>query len=185
MTHGQTPARPRDPQHRPRDAAGEHGGHCRREQATEPTGGCESKPERPTLGAHRARRAQEHDGVAAASARLGRIQVVVSVDRDPTDGPVGKKQSRLLHRKHGETLVLGREKAAKLSGRWMQILVCQEGDLSLEAIECGLLKRPSREIRADEQRKGNGGENSGADGEPQTRLERDQASRETGPSRMR
>src|SRR5712691_9698231 len=100
------------------------------------------------------------------AAVLGGVQVVAFVDRDPTGGAVREEQSRLLLRKHREALVLGREEATKLSGRWVQVLVGEQCDLALETAERGLLERPSHEIRAYEQRKGNGGKNGQTDREP-------------------
>jgi hypothetical protein len=67
----------------------------------------------------------------------------------------------------------------------MQILVGEQRDLALEPVERGLLERPTHEIRADEQRDGDGTENGDADREPQSRLKRHQASVSARDSRMR
>ena len=90
--------------------------------------------------------------------------------------PVGlgrQEQARLLLRENGQPLVLRGEKAADLAGRRMEILVCEQADLPLEPAECTLFQRPSHEIGTDEQRQGDGGENRGADPQPQARLQRD------------
>ena len=93
--------------------------------------------------------------------------------------PVGlrrQEQARLLLRKDGQPLVLRGEKAADLAGRRMEVLVREQADLPLESAECTLFQRPPHEIGTDEQREGDGGEDSGADPQPQARLQRDHVS---------
>src|SRR5438046_8233244 len=82
LARGYAAARFRDSHDGTRDSAGEYCGDCRGEETAERPGGRESEPERPAVGTDRAGRAQEDDGVGPA--RLGRIQVVASVDRDPS-----------------------------------------------------------------------------------------------------
>jgi hypothetical protein len=52
----------------------------------------------------------------------------------------------------------------------VQVLVGEQCDLALETAERRLLERPSHEIRAYEQRQGNGDQNGQTDREPQARL---------------
>jgi hypothetical protein len=63
--------------------------------------------------------------------------------------------------------------------------VREQRDLPFKALERTMFERTANEVRAHEQGDRDSGENSGADGEPESRLEGDQASCATGASRMR